>query len=90
MKPFLATMLGGTYDGRQIAVGVDVQHIDIPNPSSDAAAPVVERYRRKIWARVLDDSTREIAMDTFYVLDSMSDQEATTALLQRLRAQATE
>lgn len=90
MKPFITVLVGGPDDGQKIAVGADVEHIDVPNLSGDAEAPNSVRYRRKLWARVVDESTREIVTDTFFVLDSLSDQEATTALLRHLKARPAE
>lgn len=87
MKPFIGTLVGGVHDGQLVAVGADVQYLDVPTFSSDPNFPTAVRFRKKLWARVVDDATREIATDTFFVLDTLSDQEATSALLQRLKAE---
>ncbi|KRC30698.1 hypothetical protein [Acidovorax sp. Root217] len=86
MKPYIATLVGGAHDGRQVAIGADVEHIDVASTSVDPTQQADVRYRKKLWARVVDDATQEIVTDTFFVLDSLSDQESTTALLQHLKA----
>jgi hypothetical protein len=80
----IATLIGGEHDGKKIAVGKTVDHVDMPDQGGRRTGATV-RYRKKMWSRRLDEASHELKTDAFFVLDRWSEQEATTALIAHLR-----
>ena len=82
----IAVFIGGEHDGKKIAFDSGSDHVDMPCRAGFPTGGTV-RYRKKLWSRTLDEQTGTLKTDAFFVLDSWSDQEATTALIAYLRAE---
>lgn len=81
----IATFIGGVQDGKKIAVDSACDFVDLPDQSDPAVTGLTIRYRKKLWSRVLDETTGQIKTDAFFVLDSLSEQDATTLLIKHIK-----